>query len=96
MSTGVIVLTKLKTAFNVFVKLRHPAWRKEDVIIKYFVNKVRKLYKVYNQIILDVIASNLRFLMPSYAITFFMEKIISYNLCENMEIRPWADIGKCL
>ena len=34
--------------------------------------------------------------MPSYAITFFMEKIISYNLCENMEIRPWADIGKCL
>ena len=36
MRTGVIVLIKLKTALNVFVKPRHPAWRKEDVIIKYF------------------------------------------------------------
>ena len=45
-----------------------------------------KLYKVNNQIILDFIASNLKFLMPSYTITFFMEKIITYNFWENVQI----------
>ena len=50
LSTRVVVLTKLKTALDVFVRLRHPAWRKENVIIRYYVNKVSYV-RLYNQII---------------------------------------------
>ena len=53
-STRIIVLTKSITALHVFVKPRHPAWRNEDVIIRYYVNKVSYV-RSHNQIILDIL-----------------------------------------
>ena len=54
LSTRVVVLTELKTALDVFVRLRYPAWRKEDVIIRCYVNKVSYV-RLNNQIILDIL-----------------------------------------